>query len=136
LHEAWISSIFVGVHCLEEHCIVMPEPDPLPPAAAIRRTERMHSKRLEVGVSFDPRLPHSVSALSLSGLRRRIEAALLPDEPVIQLRLDAVAERERRRRRSRAVPPRAAVAALALPGLLARLLSGFDGKAREVGALH
>jgi len=40
----------------------------------------------------------------LGGLRRRIDAALLPDKPVIQLRLDAVAERERRRRRSSAVP--------------------------------
>jgi hypothetical protein len=84
-----------------------------PPPSAARgyscgHGERMHSERLEVGVSFDPRrgyyttaseLPHSVSALSLSGLRRRVEAALLPDEPVVRLRLDAVAERERSRRR-------------------------------------
>jgi hypothetical protein len=39
------------------------------------------------------------ATLSLSGLRRRVEAALLPDEPVVRLRLDAVAERERSRRR-------------------------------------
>jgi hypothetical protein len=32
-------------------------------------------------------------------LRRRIEAALLPDEPVIQLRLDRAARLERDRRR-------------------------------------
>jgi hypothetical protein len=38
-------------------------------------------------------------ALSLGGLRRRVEAALLPDEPVVQLRLDVLAEYERNRRR-------------------------------------
>jgi hypothetical protein len=50
----------------------------------------MRDKRLDVSVSFDPRrgyfttgseLPQSVTALSLGGLRRRIEVALLPDEP-------------------------------------------------------
>jgi hypothetical protein len=50
----------------------------------------MRDKRLDVSVSFDSRrgyfttgseLPQSVTALSLGGLRRRIEVALLPDEP-------------------------------------------------------
>ena len=36
-------------------------------------------------------------ALSLGGLRRRIEAALTPDDHIIVLQLDALAERERRR---------------------------------------
>jgi hypothetical protein len=62
----------------------------------------------EVSVSFDPRrgyftvgseLSQNVAALSLGGLRKRIEAALLPDEPVIQLRLDRTARDERDRRR-------------------------------------
>jgi hypothetical protein len=74
----------------------------------------MRGERLEVSVSFDPRrgyftvgpeLPQSVTALSLGGLRRKIEAALLPDEAVIQLRLDTVAERERRRRHGGVVYP-------------------------------
>jgi hypothetical protein len=46
-------------------------------------------------------LPQSVTALSLDGLRRGIEAALLPDEPVVQLRLDRAARLERDRRRAR-----------------------------------
>jgi hypothetical protein len=65
-------------------------------------------QQFEVGVSFDPRrgyftvgsgLPQNVTALSLGGLRRRIEASLLPDEPIIQMRLDRAARRERDRRR-------------------------------------
>jgi hypothetical protein len=69
----------------------------------------MHDRRLEVGVSFDPtrgyfttggELPRSLTALSLGGLRRHIEAALLPDEPVVHLRLDRAARLERDRRRS------------------------------------
>jgi hypothetical protein len=71
---------------------------------------------LEVTVSFDarrgyiataPELRSPVVALSLGGLRRRIEAALLPDDPTIVLQLDALAERERHRRR--ALPPPARV---------------------------
>jgi hypothetical protein len=67
----------------------------------------MRDERLEVGVSFDPTrgyfttgtaLRTPVVALSLGGLRRRVEA-LLPDEPVVQLRLDVLAEYERNRRR-------------------------------------
>jgi hypothetical protein len=44
-------------------------------------------------------LSQSVTALSLGGLRRRIEVALLPDDPVVQLRLDRAARLERDRRR-------------------------------------
>ena len=64
-------------------------------------------ERLQVAVTFDaergyvgsvPGLP-PVTALSLGGLRRRIEAALLPEEPVIVLNLDRVARQERDQRR-------------------------------------
>jgi hypothetical protein len=44
-------------------------------------------------------LRESVTALSLGGLRRRIEVAVLPDEPVVQLRLDRTARQEPDRRR-------------------------------------
>jgi hypothetical protein len=43
-----------------------------------------------------------IVALSLGGLRRRIEIALLPDDPIITLSLDRVARRERERRRQQA----------------------------------
>jgi hypothetical protein len=76
----------------------------------------MRDERLEVSVSFDPTrgyfttgtaLRTPVVALSLGGLRRRVETALLPDEPVVQLRLDVLAryERNRRRRSPLAQPP-------------------------------
>jgi hypothetical protein len=63
--------------------------------------------RLEVSVTYDascgyigsgPGLKAPVVALSLSGLRRRIEALLMPDSVVLQL--DGLAERERHRRRA------------------------------------
>ena len=41
-------------------------------------------------------------ALSLSGLRRRIEAAMLPDSVDVVLHLDGLAERERHRRQAQA----------------------------------
>jgi hypothetical protein len=41
----------------------------------------------------------------LGGLRRKIEAALMPDDPIVGLRLDALAERERRWRRILAARP-------------------------------
>jgi hypothetical protein len=62
----------------------------------------------EVAVTFDERrgyvasaaeLRSPVVALSLSGLRRRIETALLPDDVNLRLILDRTAERERNRRR-------------------------------------
>ena len=39
-------------------------------------------------------------ALSLGGLRRRIEALMVPDEVEIVLQLNGLAERERQRRRA------------------------------------
>ena len=68
----------------------------------------MHDEGLQVGVSFDPQrgyfttgseLARSLTALSLGGLRRRIEAALLPDDVIVTLNLDRIARRERDRRR-------------------------------------
>jgi hypothetical protein len=47
-----------------------------------------------------------VTALSLGGLRRRIEIALLPDNVDVMLQLDGLAERERHRRRAQAQPAR------------------------------
>jgi hypothetical protein len=69
----------------------------------------MSSDRLEVNVTFDsargyiasaPELRQPVVALSLGGLRRRIEIALLSDNVRIVLQLDGLAERERHRRRA------------------------------------
>jgi hypothetical protein len=66
---------------------------------------------IEVSVTYDakrgyvasaPELREPVVALSLSGLRRRIEALMLPAAGII-LQLDGLAERERHRRR--AAPP-------------------------------
>jgi hypothetical protein len=71
----------------------------------------MHDEGLQVGVSFDPQrgyfttgseLARSLTALSLGGLRRRIEAALLPDDVIVTLNLDRIARRERDRRRQQA----------------------------------
>jgi hypothetical protein len=61
----------------------------------------MSGDRLEVNVTFDergyigsaPELRSPVVALSLGGLRRRIEALLLPNEVEIVLQLDGLAER-------------------------------------------
>jgi hypothetical protein len=70
---------------------------------------------MRVAVSFDtergyyttaPDVP-TVTALSLAGERKRIAAALMPDEVDIKLELDRAARRERDRRRA---PP------LAQPG--------------------
>jgi hypothetical protein len=74
----------------------------------------MSGDRLEVNVTFDergyigsaPELRSPVVALSLGGLRRRIEALLLPDEVCVVLQLDGLAERERHRRRAQAQPAR------------------------------
>ena len=68
----------------------------------------MREERLEVSVTFDerrgyigsaPELRLPVMALSLGGLRRKIEALLLPDNVRVVLQLDGLAERERHRRR-------------------------------------
>jgi hypothetical protein len=64
--------------------------------------------RLEVAVTFDerrgyvasaPELRSPVTALSLGGLRRRIEIALLADDVDVRLVLDRAARLERDRRR-------------------------------------
>jgi hypothetical protein len=59
----------------------------------------------EVNVTFDergyigsaPELRSAVVALSLGGLRRKIEALMVPDDVRVVLQLDGLAERERRR---------------------------------------
>ena len=69
----------------------------------------MREERLEVSVTFDerhgyvasaPELRSAVVALSLGGLRRKIEALLLPAEVEIVMQLDGLAVRERHRRRA------------------------------------
>ena len=68
----------------------------------------MSGDRLEVNVTFDergyigsaPELRSSAMALSLGGLRRKIEIAMLPDDVRVVLQLDDLAERERHRRRA------------------------------------
>jgi hypothetical protein len=71
----------------------------------------MREERLEVSVTFDerhgyvasaPELRSPVVALSLGGLRRKIEIAMLPDDVRVVLQLDGLAERERHRRRAQA----------------------------------
>jgi hypothetical protein len=83
------------------------------PAATV---SAMRNDRLEIGVTFDsvrgyiasaPELRAPVVALSLGGLRKRIEVALLPGHPMIVLQLDALAERERHRRQALPPPGRA-----------------------------
>jgi hypothetical protein len=67
----------------------------------------MRDERLEVSVTFDerrgyiasaPELRTPVMALSLGGLRQRIEALMLPDDLHVVLQLDVRARRERDRR--------------------------------------
>jgi hypothetical protein len=64
--------------------------------------------RLVVAVTYDPAVGYrttggpevpAVNALSLAGLRRRIEIALLPDDVRVVLQLDVRARRERDQRR-------------------------------------
>jgi hypothetical protein len=66
----------------------------------------MPDERLEVSVTFDaergyiasaPELRSPVVALSLGGLRRKIEIAMLPDDVRVVLQLDGLAEWERHR---------------------------------------
>jgi hypothetical protein len=69
----------------------------------------MADDRLHVSVTFDekrggyvgtaPDLRLPVVALSLGGLRRRVEAAMLPDDVIVLLDLDRAARLERDRRR-------------------------------------
>ncbi len=64
--------------------------------------------RFDVAVTFDerrgyvgtaPDLRQPVIALSLGGLRRRIEALMSPEEVIVTLNLDKAARLERDRRR-------------------------------------
>jgi hypothetical protein len=75
----------------------------------------MSGNRLDVTVTYDaqhgyiasaPELRQPVVALSLGGLRRRIETAMLPDSVDVVLQLDGLAERERHRRQAQAQPAR------------------------------
>jgi hypothetical protein len=76
----------------------------------------MGNGRFNVAVSFEerhgyvgthPQLRSPVTALSLGGLRRRIEIALLPEVDVdIRLELDRGAQLERDRRRLQGRPRR------------------------------
>src|SRR4051794_6716312 len=75
------------------------------PARHDARGYPMPDERLEVSVTFDergyigsaPELRQAVVALSLGGLRRKIEIAMLPDDVRVVLQLDDLAERERHR---------------------------------------
>ena len=67
----------------------------------------MSADRLDVTVTYDascgyigsvPGLNAPVVALSLGGLRRKVEIAMLPDDVRVVLHLDGLAERERHRR--------------------------------------
>ena len=69
----------------------------------------MSADRLDVTVTYDascgyigsvPGLNAPVVALSLGGLRRKVEIAMLPDDVRVVLQLDGLAERERHRRRA------------------------------------
>ena len=63
--------------------------------------------RFGVAVTFDerrgyvghPELRAPVTALSLGGLRRKVEAAMIPEEVIVMLSLDKAARLERDRRR-------------------------------------
>ena len=75
----------------------------------------MGNGRFNVAVSFDerrgyvgthPELRSPVTALSLGGLRRKIEAALLTDDVDVRLVLDRAARLERDRRRLQGRPLR------------------------------
>ena len=84
----------------------------------------MSNDRLDVSVTYDascgyiasaPELRQPVVALSLGGLRRRIEIAMLPDNVRVVLQLDGLAERERHRRRAQAQLARSKVTASGRP---------------------
>ena len=74
----------------------------------------MSADRLDVTVTYDascgyigsvPGLNAPVVALSLGGLRRKVEIAMLPDDVRVVLQLDGLAERERHRLRTQAQLP-------------------------------
>jgi hypothetical protein len=70
--------------------------------------------RLTIAVTFDqakdyvgssPDLRAPVVALSLGGVRRKVEALMSPDEVIVMLNLDRAARLERDRRRLTGRPP-------------------------------
>ena len=71
----------------------------------------MSGDKLEIQVTFEergyigsaPELRQAVVALSLGGLRRKIEIAMLPDDVRVVQQLDGLAERERHRRTAQAL---------------------------------
>jgi len=69
--------------------------------------------RFEVAVTFEerrgsaPELCQPVVALSLGGLRRKVEIAMLRDDVIVTLNLDRAARLERDRRRLSGRPRRA-----------------------------
>jgi hypothetical protein len=70
----------------------------------------MRTEKLDVSVTYDerrgyvaltvPGLRSPVSALSLNGLRRKIESLMMPDQVDVYLRLDRAARVERDQRRA------------------------------------
>ena len=53
-------------------------------------------------IASAPELRQPIVALSLTSLRKRIEVLLMPEESLVVLQLDGLAERERHRRRAQA----------------------------------
>jgi hypothetical protein len=93
----------------------------------------MREERLEVSVTFDerhgyvasaPELRTAVVALSLGGLRRKIEIAMLPDDIRVVLQLDGLAERDS--------PPGAAQVQLSRIAQLPGPMSALGGSGRAV----
>jgi hypothetical protein len=73
------------------------------PRSPLPRTEALRNFDERRGyVGSHPELRSPGVALSLGGLRRRIEALMLPDDPHVVLQLDIRARRERDRRRQQA----------------------------------
>jgi hypothetical protein len=97
----------------------------------------MPDGRLEVSVTFDergyigsaPELRSPVMALSLGGLRRKVETLLLPDDVRVVLHLDGLAERERHRRQAKA--QRSRIAQLDQRTALPDQMSALGGSGRE-----
>jgi hypothetical protein len=55
------------------------------------------------------------AATSLGGIRRRVEALMLPEDPIVVLNLDRAVRLERDRRRAKITAPSAARARAASP---------------------
>ena len=98
----------------------------------------MSSDRLEVSVTFDerlgyvgtaPELREPVVALSLGGLRRRIEALLLPDDVVLP-RIGRCRRAEHHRRRAKTGVTAAPSAGRAREGTNRHATAGHDTAGR------